>query len=166
MAQMTDGDRRRFLSRVGGVAVLGLVAGCDKKPDQADLAPPMDEASGQPEDAAAGEAAVPAPSGDAAAGGGPVDLGKLADLTEGQGKAAQVNGKPVVAIREGEGVKAFVALCTHKSCTLSWDVDQKSFVCPCHGSTFDGAGKATKGPATEPLAEVPVKVEDGKILVG
>ncbi len=39
-------------------------------------------------------------------------------------------------IRKGERLFALSAICTHKRCKLDAEPD-RSFSCPCHGSTFD-----------------------------
>jgi len=167
MAHDAGNDRRRFLGRLGGVAALGLAAGCGKKADDDAVAPPMEEL-GDPNVNAAGEAAPgPIDTGTAApAASGPVDLGPESELGDGQAKSGQLDGKPVVVINVGGEIKAFSAVCTHKECTVAWNADAKQFQCPCHQSAFDVAGKPTGGPATEPLASVPVKVEAGEIVVG
>ena len=56
---------------------------------------------------------------------------------------------------------AFLATCTHQGCPIT--PAGSGFRCPCHGSTFDGNGQVTGGPATEPLANVPVQVVDGRV---
>ncbi len=165
MAQHTGDDRRRFLGRLGGVAALGLAVGCAKQPEDV-VAPPVEQLGDPavgggpgPVDTAAVPAPPPAPSG-------PVEAGPLEQLADGKGKALELGGKPVVVVREGDQVKAYSAVCTHKQCTLTWSDDDKQFICPCHKSNFDAAGQPTKGPATKPLATVPVKIEGGQILVG
>jgi Rieske Fe-S protein len=166
MAHQEADDRRRFLGRLGGVAALGLVAGCGKQEtaETADMAPPMPEAGGEPPQADV--APGPVDTGAAPAGSGPLDLGPEAELGDGQGKSAEVAGKPVVVINAGGELKAFSAVCTHKACTVIWNADSKAFECPCHKSAFDVDGKPTGGPAKEPLSAVPVKVEGGQIMVG
>ena len=49
-------------------------------------------------------------------------------------------------VRRGAKLFAVSAICTHRKCKLEAEPD-KSFYCPCHGSTFDGNGKVTAGPA-------------------
>lgn len=39
-------------------------------------------------------------------------------------------------VRQGEKLLALSAICTHKRCKLNAERD-RSFYCPCHGSTFD-----------------------------
>lgn len=56
----------------------------------------------------------------------------------------------VIVIRKSDS--KFLALslkCTHKKCDVEYD--GSSFECPCHGSTYDGNGKVTNGPATKNL---------------
>ncbi|WMX47628.1 Rieske (2Fe-2S) protein [Streptomyces roseicoloratus] len=62
--------------------------------------------------------------------------------------------------------KAFSAQCTHAGCVLD-KIENNEGNCPCHGSRFDvTTGKALQGPATVPLPEVPVRVENGKLIAG
>jgi thiosulfate dehydrogenase [quinone] large subunit len=56
---------------------------------------------------------------------------------------------------------AFLAACTHQGCPVT--PAGGGFRCPCHGSTFDGAGQVTGGPAAKPLTKVPVRVVDGQV---
>lgn len=37
--------------------------------------------------------------------------------------------------------------CTHMGCHLTWNEEEKSFDCPCHGSRFDEEGKVIDNPA-------------------
>jgi Rieske Fe-S protein len=53
-------------------------------------------------------------------------------------------------IRRSGQLTALSALCTHRNCKLEAEQD-RTFYCPCHGSTFDPAGKVTEGPATRDL---------------
>ena len=53
------------------------------------------------------------------------------------------------------GTDTFIALteqCTHEACVVSNSTGQ-SFVCPGHGSEFDGPGHLIVGPAVTPLRQ-------------
>ena len=62
-------------------------------------------------------------------------------------------------------VSAVNPTCTHKGCIVDWKVNQKAFVCPCHGATFSPDGKVVKGPAEKPLPTYEVKIEGDSVLV-
>lgn len=54
---------------------------------------------------------------------------------------------------------AIKPICTHLGCTVQWKAAKNRFVCPCHGSQYDAAGRVVQGPAQRalPLATVVVK---------
>lgn len=61
-----------------------------------------------------------------------------------------------------------VQVCTHLGCiTVGQDSDFGGWLCPCHGSQNDAAGRIRKGPAPENMA-VPVFqfISDTKIRIG
>jgi Rieske Fe-S protein len=57
---------------------------------------------------------------------------------------------------------AISAACTHTGCEISgWHCETFELECPCHGSRFDAldAARVVNGPATKPLAYLPIKIE-------
>lgn len=74
----------------------------------------------------------------------------------------------VVVGRDANGVYAMSAVCTHAGCLLD-DGSQTiaaGLSCPCHGSTFDGNGGVTGGPARIALQHYAVTIaSDGTITV-
>ncbi|RAI59129.1 2Fe-2S ferredoxin [Roseicella frigidaeris] len=71
--------------------------------------------------------------------------------------------------RAAEGVVAYSAVCTHQQCPVSvWLPEKRALHCPCHGSEFDPrrSGQVVNGPALRPLAALPVRVENGLLVVG
>ena len=84
--------------------------------------------------------------------------------------------------REGNVFHAVSAVCTHLGCTVRAEalsqpetktVDGKPlklthrFLCPCHGSKYNGDGTNISGPAPKPLAwyHLAVTPEDGQLIV-
>ncbi len=62
---------------------------------------------------------------------------------------------------------AYSRLCTHAGCAVALyrDHDQALF-CPCHQATFDArrGARPTAGPASLPLPQLPLRVEDGALV--
>jgi Rieske Fe-S protein len=68
-------------------------------------------------------------------------------------------------VRRGADLFAISAICTHRKCKLDAEAD-KTFYCPCHGSTFDADGKVTEGPARRNLPRYEILTnEKGDLLV-
>jgi len=64
---------------------------------------------------------------------------------------------------------AYTAICTHSGCEVSdWIADQETLSCPCHDSLFDPKDDArvVDGPAPRVLPALPLKLVDGKLVVG
>jgi rieske iron-sulfur protein len=75
---------------------------------------------------------------------------------------------PKAAQSAAEGVVAYAATCSHAGCDVTgWNAATRWLVCPCHGSEFDAADAAAvqKGPATKPLAMLPLRIEEGELRV-
>lgn len=60
--------------------------------------------------------------------------------------------------RDGDGYRAFSAICSHLGCRVSWNTDARQFHCPCHGGVYDREGRVVSGPPPQPLARVNVRV--------
>ena len=89
------------------------------------------------------------------------------DVAPGSAVRFKDAGSPAVLVHLDNGdFVAYSAVCTHQGCTVAYKNGQ--LACPCHGSVFDPADGAAvvAGPAPEPLAEIPVKVQGGDIVKG
>jgi ubiquinol-cytochrome c reductase iron-sulfur subunit len=59
-----------------------------------------------------------------------------------------------------------LGLCTHLGCIPGYDPDTKSFLCACHGGTYDFSGDVTKAPPPRGLDIPPFKIEGNKLVLG
>lgn len=67
-------------------------------------------------------------------------------------------------VRQGEKLFALSAICTHRKCKLDAEGD-RSFYCPCHGSTFNPDGEVTHGPARRNLPMLAASVSESGLLL-
>ena len=70
--------------------------------------------------------------------------------------------------RATDGVLAYTAICTHADCKVDdWLADEQLLHCACHGSKFDPKdnAKVVAGEAPRPLAALPLKLDDGQLVV-
>ncbi|TVR08157.1 cytochrome b6-f complex iron-sulfur subunit [Sodalinema gerasimenkoae] len=78
-------------------------------------------------------------------------------------------GDPTYIVVEGEQAIAdygLNAVCTHLGCVVPWNASAEKFICPCHGSQYNKAGKVVRGPAPLSLALVHVDVaEDDNVVL-
>ena len=75
-------------------------------------------------------------------------------------------GDPAVVVQPRAGVfLAFDAVCPHAGCTVEYDQQNAIFVCPCHGSQFNGStGAVEVGPASQGLGKISIaKGSDGQL---
>jgi Rieske Fe-S protein len=89
---------------------------------------------------------------------------KTADVPVGGGKIL-ADQKVVITQPTAGTFKAFSATCTHQGCTVA-DVSGGTINCKCHGSKFsDTDGSVKNGPASNPLAAVPITVSGDSITL-
>lgn len=105
----------------------------------------------------------PASPSSGAAPIGPSVLARTADIPVGGGRIL-TDKKVVITQPKAGSFAAFTAVCTHQGCTVG-SVAGGTINCPCHGSKFSIAnGSVVNGPATSPLAPVPIKVQGTSII--
>jgi len=96
--------------------------------------------------------------------GEPAQRDLIMTVTDGYMEVAAVKG--IWALRQATNeVMVYSPICTHLGCGYRWDGGARKFKCPCHGSEVDLNGKVVGGPAPRPLDRLPVKIENGHLLV-
>ncbi|MGH2906562.1 MAG: ubiquinol-cytochrome c reductase iron-sulfur subunit [Solirubrobacterales bacterium] len=63
----------------------------------------------------------------------------------------------------------FVAIsnrCAHLGCPVRYINAARSFICPCHGGTYNFEGEVTGGPPVRPLDRFETFVVDGRVMIG
>ena len=153
MHEADPGDsvpRREFLSQATLAAAAAVLAACSGGSDAfAPTGPNTDPGPGS----SGGSLTVTVASFSALASvGGIAAVGTIA-------------GRPVAVVRTGSSsYTALSRICTHQGCTI--DIASGGFSCPCHGSQYNSAGVATRGPAEAALQRFNVAVSaDGATLV-
>jgi Rieske Fe-S protein len=97
---------------------------------------------------------------------GPVSAGNVSATSV--GALLDVPGEAVILGRDGGGLYAMSAACTHAGCMLAivGATGNEELSCPCHGSLFDADGAVNRGPAQAPLQHYLVEVvADGSITI-
>lgn len=70
------------------------------------------------------------------------------DLDLGHGGIVTIDGIRYACYRDEDGILHKIsARCPHMGCELTWNPDEHSWDCPCHGSRFDVDGKLLDNPA-------------------
>ena len=86
------------------------------------------------------------------------------------GQPVELDGNPVLVVRSGDTVKAYMNVCPHAGRPLCLPsgrtlVRDEILVCPFHGASFDvKSGQCVGGPAGKSaLKSVPITIQDGQI---
>jgi 3-phenylpropionate/trans-cinnamate dioxygenase ferredoxin subunit len=91
----------------------------------------------------------------------------LNDLKEDLPAGFDVDGAPVVLVRQGEQVYALADVCSHAEIALSeGEVTRKGLECWLHGSCFDlCTGQPSSPPASEPVDTYAVTIDGDDVYV-
>ena len=77
---------------------------------------------------------------------------ELSSIPNGGAGIIRYHGKRVGAYKNHKGEVFLVkAKCPHLGCELSWNSDERTWDCPCHGSRFDYHGNLIGNPAEESI---------------
>ncbi|MDB4876995.1 MAG: putative iron-sulfur protein [Gemmatimonadetes bacterium] len=97
-------------------------------------------------------------------------LASVADLPDGALMAAvRSDGAEICLFNHRGTIGAVGNVCTHAEFLLSDGTlrNDGSLECVWHGARFDcRTGKVCRGPAEDPVAVFPVRIEGGRVLVG
>ncbi len=95
-----------------------------------------------------------------------VSAAKVGELAPNSYKIFKFGNIPGMLIhtKEGEWL-AFSAICTHLTCTVLYEDDTESIICPCHNGRFDLGGNVISGPPPSPLEAFNVEISGDEILV-
>ncbi|MFO7768564.1 MAG: Rieske (2Fe-2S) protein [bacterium] len=95
-----------------------------------------------------------------------VTAGRVEEFAPNSGKLFLLEGEPAIVVRTPEGeFRAFLATCTHLSCTVEYRSDLTRIYCACHDGRFDLNGRNVSGPPPRPLPALEVQVREGDVLV-
>lgn len=88
-----------------------------------------------------------------------LSVGKIASFIDPVTKSPAYIQRPL-----NDQFVAFSAICPHAGCTVQYN-SNGTFVCPCHGSTFNAkTGAVEIGPAQVGLTAIPISISSGKIF--
>jgi len=71
-----------------------------------------------------------------------------------------------ILLRLGEDrYVAYNGICTHLSCEVYWDANERQLICPCHNGLFDAeSGDVVAGPPPRPLPKIELEHRNGMIV--
>jgi nitrite reductase/ring-hydroxylating ferredoxin subunit/uncharacterized membrane protein len=90
-----------------------------------------------------------------------------AELQEGQPHRVEVEGVPIMVVRDGGSVRALADRCAHRGGPLSeGEISDGCVTCPWHGSVFRlEDGSVERGPAAYPQPALDARVSGGRVEV-
>ncbi len=97
---------------------------------------------------------------------GSVVAAKVGELAPNSYKIFRFGNKPGILIHSAEGEwKAFSAICTHLTCTVTYQSQSETIFCPCHNGRFDIEGRVISGPPPSALEKFRVELSGEDIII-
>lgn len=93
-------------------------------------------------------------------------VSKFRDMPFNSAEKFSWGNKPGILKKNETGsLQAFVAVCTHLDCTVTYMPSQKKFYCACHDGWYDENGRNIKGPPPRPLRKLRVLIEGEDLII-
>ncbi len=93
-------------------------------------------------------------------------LAEYANLEENSVKMFAWGRKPGLLKKSAGGeIIAFVGVCTHLDCNVTYLPEQRKFFCACHEGWYDEEGHNISGPPPRPLRRLIVSVEGDNLII-
>jgi cytochrome b6-f complex iron-sulfur subunit len=74
--------------------------------------------------------------------------------------------KPGLLKKNDDGsYTAFVAVCTHLDCNVTYLPEQRKFFCACHDGWYDENGTNIGGPPPRPLRQLNISIEGEELVI-
>ncbi len=89
----------------------------------------------------------------------------LADVPQGRKMILHADRR-VELRRAGDAVTAWLMICTHEFCDLTWYELEDNYRCTCHDGRFFPDGRPKSGPVSRPMFVLPARVEGDTLIVG
>lgn len=95
-----------------------------------------------------------------------ITAAKVGELAPNTYKIFKFGTSPGILINTPDGeLRAFSAICTHLTCTVIFESDTGTILCPCHNGRFDLSGNVVSGPPPSPLEFYNVEISGEDIIV-
>ena len=89
----------------------------------------------------------------------PGEVNTIEEIKPGMGAVIRRGSSKCAVSRDDQGsLHTCSAICPHMGCIVSWNLTERTWDCPCHGSRFTLDGKLLNGPALGPLDKAPFKL--------
>jgi len=93
-------------------------------------------------------------------------LAEYSDMSPNTVRNFPWGNKPGILKKNDDGtLSAFVAVCTHLDCNVTYLPDQRKFFCACHDGWYDEKGLNIGGPPPRPLRSLQVFITEDKIEI-
>jgi cytochrome b6-f complex iron-sulfur subunit len=78
---------------------------------------------------------------------------------------AKFNRHKVMATFLDEELVVFSLVCRHRKCTVKYQPEEETFLCPCHDGLYDKYGKVLDGPPPGPLYRMKYEIRGDEVWV-
>jgi Rieske Fe-S protein len=143
-------ERREFLKKAGGFAIMGLFGTSFFTSCSDDSEDPINVDANSEGITIDGDTIT-------------IDLNLIEELNSSGGWLLITQAQTLV-VNDGE-IKALTSVCTHSNCDRNWSLRNGNFRCSCHGSEFTTDGEVVTGPATRPLNQFDVTIDNDIVTI-